>query len=61
MLELRLASGLPSGLVARADHGQLARIIGDGLVEPPVSPADRMVLTRRGRLLADTVVHALVS
>jgi oxygen-independent coproporphyrinogen-3 oxidase len=60
MLELRLASGLPSGLVARADHGQLARIIGDGLVEPPVSPAEGMVLTRRGRLLADTVVHALV-
>jgi oxygen-independent coproporphyrinogen-3 oxidase len=60
MLELRLASGLPTGLTSPAGDEQLARVVGAGLVEPPVPPDGRMVLTRRGRLLADTVVHALV-
>ena len=51
MLRTRLRTGLdPHGLPS---HGHLVR---DGLLEPV---ADKLVLTRRGRLLADHVVREL--
>jgi oxygen-independent coproporphyrinogen-3 oxidase len=63
LLEVRLASGLPAS--ALSDDGRLAvaGLVADGLVEP--RPAldrrqPRVVLTRRGRLLADAVVRSLV-
>nr|WP_205708725.1 radical SAM family heme chaperone HemW [Kineococcus siccus] len=61
LLRSRLAEGLD---VAGLDAGARARVPGlvaDGLVERHGVPAStRLVLTRRGRLLADTVVRALL-
>jgi coproporphyrinogen III oxidase-like Fe-S oxidoreductase len=54
MLRLRLAEGLPRSLVPAP---AVARLIDDGLLQPA---ADRVVLTLRGRLLADAVVRALL-
>ncbi|MGQ0574760.1 MAG: radical SAM family heme chaperone HemW [Pseudonocardia sp.] len=43
-------------------HGRAAaeRAVADGLLSAPEFAAGRAVLTRRGRLLADRVVHALL-
>jgi oxygen-independent coproporphyrinogen-3 oxidase len=41
----------------------VGRLVADGLLEPPgtgSAPAGRLVLTLRGRLLADAVVRALL-
>ncbi|MFG2086732.1 radical SAM family heme chaperone HemW [Spirillospora sp. NPDC048824] len=56
MLELRLAQGCPAGLL---DGGAVRRAIGDGLVEAAPYEEGRVVLTLRGRLLADAVVRDL--
>ena len=58
LLEMRLADGLAVDVL---DAGGLARVpelISDGLVEP-IHPG-RIVLTQRGRLLADAVVRTLL-
>jgi len=55
LLEVRLAAGLT--LAGLPDRGPVERLVADGLV---VLDSDRLVLTLRGRLLADTVVRALV-
>ena len=69
MLELRLSTGLEPGVLPDIGSAQLARLVHGGLLEPPVAPAGatgpnapagQLVLTRRGRLLADTVVHRLL-
>ncbi|HZC27504.1 MAG TPA: coproporphyrinogen-III oxidase family protein, partial [Actinopolymorphaceae bacterium] len=60
MLELRLDTGLD---VARLDaEGRAAARLAkdDGLLEPAAFTAGRVVLTRRGRLLADAVVRSLL-
>ena len=54
MLELRLRDGLPLDLV---DRDRVADVVARGL---GVLQAERLVLTRRGRLLADAVVRELV-
>jgi putative oxygen-independent coproporphyrinogen III oxidase len=54
MLRLRLAEGLPRALVPAA---AVAGLIDDGLLQPA---EDRVVLTLRGRLLADHVVRSLL-
>jgi oxygen-independent coproporphyrinogen-3 oxidase len=54
MLELRLRDGLPLDLV---DRHQAQDVVARGL---GVLQGDRLVLTRRGRLLADAVVRELV-
>jgi putative oxygen-independent coproporphyrinogen III oxidase len=64
MLRLRLASGLPLELLD--DTGRRAAELAerDGLLELVLvadGPAGRAVLTPRGRLLADGVVHALLA
>ena len=55
LLEIRLRDGLPLDLVegARADE-----VVGRGLA---ALEGDRLVLTRRGRLLGDAVVRELVN
>jgi putative oxygen-independent coproporphyrinogen III oxidase len=58
MLRLRLAEGLPLDLLDAAGSAALERAAADGLLEVR---GDRAVLTRRGRLLADAVVHALLA
>jgi putative oxygen-independent coproporphyrinogen III oxidase len=54
LLEVRLRDGLPADLVDRA---RLTDVAARGL---GVLVGDRLVLTRRGRLLADAVVRELV-
>jgi oxygen-independent coproporphyrinogen-3 oxidase len=58
MLRLRLAEGLPLDLLDGPGRRALDRAAAEGLLEVG---ADRAVLTRRGRLLADAVVHALLA
>ncbi|MGH3743916.1 MAG: radical SAM family heme chaperone HemW [Mycobacteriales bacterium] len=55
LLGVRLAEGL--ALAELPDPGPAGQLAADGLVD---LAGDRLVLTRRGRLLADTVVRALV-
>ncbi|WP_157247980.1 radical SAM family heme chaperone HemW [Nonomuraea typhae] len=59
MLELRLITGFPLGDVAPGARPAVARALGDGLLEPEAFKAGRMVLTLRGRLLADALIRDL--
>jgi putative oxygen-independent coproporphyrinogen III oxidase len=57
LLEVRLADGLPLEVLDAAGRAVVPDLVGDGLVtEEP----GRLVLTRRGRLLADAVVRNLL-
>ncbi|WP_084965035.1 radical SAM family heme chaperone HemW [Thermoactinospora rubra] len=60
MLELRLDSGYPLAGVRPRARTAVARALGDGLLEPEAFKRGRMVLTLRGRLLADALVRDLV-
>jgi oxygen-independent coproporphyrinogen-3 oxidase len=57
MLRLRLASGLPLALLDADGRRAAEHAVADGLLE---SDGSRVVLTRRGRLLADAVVRDLL-
>lgn len=57
LLELRLVEGLPVSALDAHGRGQVARLTSEGLVD---LVAERLVLTQRGRLLADAVVRDLV-
>ena len=57
MLGLRLAEGLP---VAGLPAATVAELIAEGLLFAEVPPSGRVVLSRRGRLLADGVIRRLV-
>jgi putative oxygen-independent coproporphyrinogen III oxidase len=57
MLRLRLRTGLPLNVLSEVERERLGRAEADGLV---VRVADRVVLTDRGRLLADAVVRHLL-
>lgn len=59
MLELRLVSGYPLADVAGDARTAVARALGDGLLETEPFKAGRMVLTLRGRLLADALIRDL--
>ncbi len=70
LLGVRLARGLPLDALRPAGRAAVSDLIADGLVEPGPAltghpPGDagerRVVLTLRGRLLADTVVHRLLA
>lgn len=62
LLLSRIRDGLPIGMLAEAERGNVAELIADGLVEPRAALRERrVVLTRRGRLLADAVVHRLLA
>jgi coproporphyrinogen III oxidase-like Fe-S oxidoreductase len=69
LLGVRLAEGLPVADLDAAARRRVAGLVADGLVEPAAvlgsvgERADRerrIVLTRRGRLLADAVVRSLL-
>ncbi|WP_326795860.1 radical SAM family heme chaperone HemW [Streptomyces sp. NBC_01808] len=60
LLELRLSAGCPVSLLRPAGAAAAARAVGDGLLEGGPYEAGRLVLTLRGRLLADAVVRDLV-
>jgi coproporphyrinogen III oxidase-like Fe-S oxidoreductase len=57
MLRLRLRDGLPVALLSDGERARAKTVLDDGLV---ARAADRLVLTDRGRLLADGVVRSLL-
>jgi oxygen-independent coproporphyrinogen-3 oxidase len=57
MLRVRLREGLPVSVLNDAEQERAEGIIADGLLIPR---SDRLVLTDRGRLLADAVVRTLL-
>jgi putative oxygen-independent coproporphyrinogen III oxidase len=64
LLGVRLAEGLPVADLEPDARGRVTGLVADGLVEagPALGPAGRrrVVLTLRGRLLADAVVRSLL-
>jgi oxygen-independent coproporphyrinogen-3 oxidase len=59
LLRTRIREGLPvSELLGEGRHA-VAALIADGLIDGPSAVHGTIVLTRRGRLLADAVVRAL--
>jgi oxygen-independent coproporphyrinogen-3 oxidase len=59
MLATRLSDGCPLAVLAPAGRAAAARAVTDGLAEPAGYAAGRVVLTTRGRLLADAVIRDL--
>jgi oxygen-independent coproporphyrinogen-3 oxidase len=57
MLRTRLRAGLPVALLSATEQDRAAIAVDDGLLR---RDADRLVLTDRGRLLADAVVRTLL-
>ncbi|MGO2659408.1 radical SAM family heme chaperone HemW [Mycetocola reblochoni] len=61
LLQSRISDGLPLAVLGERGRRSVAGLIADGLVEPRAAVRERrLVLTRRGRLLADAVVHRLL-
>jgi putative oxygen-independent coproporphyrinogen III oxidase len=61
MLQTRLAAGLPVAELDQAGMSAAADAAADGLADRTAFTAGRVVLTRRGRLLADAVIRGLTS
>lgn len=59
LLRTRIREGLPVSELPGAGRQSVAALIADGLVDGPSAVHGRIVLTRRGRLLADAVARAL--
>jgi oxygen-independent coproporphyrinogen-3 oxidase len=60
LLGVRLAGGLELAALGGGGRAAAARAAEDGLLDAAAVAAGRAVLTRRGRLLADAVVRALL-
>ncbi|MEO5317725.1 radical SAM family heme chaperone HemW [Arthrobacter sp. CC3] len=60
MLEARLSSGLDVSWLAKSGQHAVAGLIADGLVDPASAFRGRLVLTLKGRLLADAVVRRIL-
>jgi oxygen-independent coproporphyrinogen-3 oxidase len=61
LLETRLRDGLNTAVLDDAGRAALSDQLDQGLLEPgPLLQRGRVVLTQRGRLLADAVVRALL-
>ncbi|MGE5286472.1 MAG: radical SAM family heme chaperone HemW [Micromonosporaceae bacterium] len=61
MLRTRLASGCPVALLSARGRAAAGQAVADGLADPAAFGDGRVVLTRRGRLLADGVIRDLVA
>lgn len=59
LLATRIREGLPTAELTDAGRTAVAGLIADGLIVPADALRGRVVLTLRGRLLADAVVRAL--
>jgi oxygen-independent coproporphyrinogen-3 oxidase len=59
MLATRLAEGCPLAVLSAAGRAAAAAAVADGLAELDAHAAGRVVLTLRGRLLADAVIRDL--
>jgi putative oxygen-independent coproporphyrinogen III oxidase len=57
LLKIRLRQGLPLDRLDAAERERAETVIADGLL---ISAGDRLILTPRGRLLADAVVRTLL-
>ncbi len=57
LLKIRLRQGLPLDRLDAAERERAQTAVADGLL---VSDGDRLVLTPRGRLLADAVVRTVL-
>ncbi len=55
----RIREGLPIAELLGERRHAVAALIADGLIDGAAAVHGRVVLTRRGRLLADAVVRAL--
>lgn len=60
LLRIRLADGLPTSTLQAEGRHAVAGLIADGLVEPAAAIHGTLVLTVRGRLLADAVVRRIL-
>ncbi|MFF1829406.1 radical SAM family heme chaperone HemW [Paenarthrobacter sp. NPDC058040] len=60
MLEARLGSGLDVDALDKVGRHAMAGLIADGLVDPAAAFKGRLVLTLKGRLLADAVVRRIL-
>jgi oxygen-independent coproporphyrinogen-3 oxidase len=60
MLEARLVSGLAVDALDKGGRRAVAGLIADGLAEPAAAFHGRLVLTLKGRLLADAVVRRIL-
>lgn len=61
LLRSRIREGLPVSELLGEGRKAVASLIADGLIEGADAVRGRIVLTRRGRLLADAVVRALTA
>ncbi|MBX3093959.1 MAG: coproporphyrinogen III oxidase [Cryobacterium sp.] len=61
LLAVRIREGLPLSELTASGRTAVAGLLADGLVEPAAALSGTVVLTLRGRLLADAVVRALLS
>jgi oxygen-independent coproporphyrinogen-3 oxidase len=59
MLLTRLADGCPTAVLGPAGQANAAQVVADGLADSAALARGRIVLTRRGRLLADAVAQKL--
>jgi oxygen-independent coproporphyrinogen-3 oxidase len=59
LLLTRLAEGCPVAELEPAGRSAAVQAVADGLADPAAHEAGRVVLTRRGRLLADLVIRGL--
>lgn len=60
MLEARLSTGLDVAGLGTSGRHAVAGLIADGLVDPALAFKGRLVLTLKGRLLADAVVRRIL-
>lgn len=61
LLETRIADGLAVEVLTDAERGAVAPLIAAELIDGRAALRGRIVPTLRGRLLADTVVHQILS
>ncbi len=60
LLQSRIREGLPTSVLTPAGRTAVAGLIADGLVDPASALHGTVLLTLRGRLLADAVVRRLL-
>ena len=59
MLRIRLAEGCPVETLGPAGRANAESVVAEGLADSGALAGGRIVLTRRGRLLADAVTRKL--
>jgi oxygen-independent coproporphyrinogen-3 oxidase len=60
MLESRIRQGLALEALTPSERARVGRLVEDGLIDSAAVESGRLVLTRRGRLLADAVVREVL-